>query len=112
VTRGVLGGGSGKGGSLQVHTTRLAPGYLRPNGVPYSDQTTMKEFIYTFTLPDGADSWLIVTTVIEDPVYLTQEMIMSTQFKKETNRRGWNPRDCEIQPPRVERPPTTPNPFG
>jgi hypothetical protein len=112
VTRGVLGGGGAQGGSLHVLTSQLSPGYLRPNGVPYSDQTTMTEYFHTFTLPDGGDSWLVVTTVIEDPVYLTQALIMSTQFKKENGRSGWNPRDCEIQPPRVERPPTTPGPFG
>lgn len=112
VTRGVLGGGGSQGGSLHVVTTHLEPGYLRPNGVPYSDQATMQEYIHTFTLPDGGDSWLIVTTVISDPVYLTQDMIMSTQFKKENSRRGWEPRDCEIMPPRVEPRPTTPGPFG
>jgi hypothetical protein len=112
VTRGVLGGGAGSSGTLHVQTTQLAPGYLRQNGVPYSDQASMKEFINTFTLPGELGSWLIVTTVIEDPVYLTQELIMSSQFKKETRSAGWNPRPCEIQPPRVVRPPTTPGPFG
>lgn len=112
VTRGVLGGGGSAGGSLHVTTTHLAPGYLRPNGVPYSDQAVMKEYFHTFTLPAEGGSWLVVTTVITDPVYLSQDMIMSTQFRKETGRGGWNPRDCDIQPPRVVRPPTTPGPFG
>lgn len=112
VTRGVLGGGAGNSGTLHVHTSKLAPGYLRPNGVPYSEQATMKEFINTFTLPGDGGSWLVVTTVIDDPVYLSQEMIMSTQFKKEEDRAGWDPRPCSIQPPRVVRPPTQPGPFG
>ena len=112
VSRGVLGGGAGGPGSLHVVTTHLAPGYLRPNGVPYSDQAVMREYFNTFTLPGEAGSWLIVTTVIEDPVYLTQEMITSSQFKKERRGGNWNPRDCDIAPPRVERPPTQPGPFG
>lgn len=113
VSRGVMGGGDGSGGgSLHVQTSKLAPGYLRPNGVPYSDQAKMKEFFHTFTLPGDGDSWLIVTTIIEDPTYLTQEMVVSSQFKKESRKAGWNPRDCEIQPPRVIRPPTAPSPFG
>jgi hypothetical protein len=113
VTRGVLGGGAGTKGALHVSTTHLAPGYLRPNGVPYSEQTVMKEFIHTFTLPGTAGSWLIVTSIIEDPVYLTQELVLSTQFRKETDdTSGWEPRDCEIQRPRVVRPPTVPGPFG
>lgn len=113
VTRGVLGGGAGNKGALHVNTSHLAMGYLRPNGVPYSDQALMKEFIHTFTLPGDAGSWLIVTSVISDPVYLSQDLVLSTQFKKETgNNSGWEPRDCDIQPPRVVRPPTVPGPFG
>ncbi len=112
VSRGVLGGGGAQGGSIHVTTTHLEPGYLRPNGVPYSDQTVMTEYIHTFELPEIEQSWLIFTTVIHDPVYLTQDMIMSTQFKKETSRRGWEPRDCEIMPPRTEPRPTIPGPFG
>lgn len=112
-SRGVLGANGGTpGGSLHVRTTQLSPGYLRPNGVPYSDKTTMQEYITTFTLPGNAGSWLIVTTIIEDPVYLTQKLVLSTQFRKETNNANWNPRDCDILPPRVVRPPTMPGPFG
>ena len=42
-------------------TTQLAGGYLRPNGVPFSELATVKEFFNTFTLPGEADAWLIVT---------------------------------------------------
>ena len=38
------------GGSLRPHTTNLTGGYLRPNGVPYSEQATVKEFFNTFAL--------------------------------------------------------------
>jgi hypothetical protein len=37
------------GGSLQVHTRNMAAGYLRPNGVPYGENATVKEFLNTFT---------------------------------------------------------------
>jgi hypothetical protein len=90
------------GGALHVKTTNLTAGYLRPNGVPYSERATVKEFFNTFTLPDGNGSWLVVTTVVNDPEYLSTELILSTQFKKETNRSKWNPRACEIAPPLVE----------
>ncbi len=80
-------------------TTNLEAGYLRPNGVPYSERTVVKEFFDTFTLPEDG-IWLIVTTVIDDPEYLTQEFVVSTQFKKETNDLSkWNPRPCEIPDP-------------
>lgn len=111
VTRGVLGGGANSKGSLHVDTSHLALGYLRPNGVPYSEQTVMKEFIHTFDL-GKAGSWLIVTSVIRDPLYLSQELVLSTQFRKESGNAGWDPRPCDIQPPRVVRPPTVPGPFG
>ena len=54
------------GGSLEVVTTNLQAGYLRPNGVPYSDRAVVKEFFDSFTLADDG-TWLIVTTVVSDP---------------------------------------------
>jgi hypothetical protein len=39
-----------RGGSLVV-TTNLSAGYLRPNGVPYSERAVVKEFLDSFTLP-------------------------------------------------------------
>jgi hypothetical protein len=112
-SRGVLAGANAnRGGTLEVQTTRMAPGYLRPNGVPYSEHAVMKEFFNTFTLPGEGGSWLIVTTVVEDPEYLSTDLVMSTQFKKETSRAGWNPRPCEIPPPLIDEPLYSPGPFG
>ena len=88
------------GGSLEVVTTNLQAGYLRPNGVPYSDRAVMKEFFDSFTLGDDG-TWLIVTTVVSDPTYLTQEFVISSQFKKESDLSRWHPRPCEIPPPRL-----------
>ena len=101
-----------EGGSLVVRTTQLAGGYLRPNGVPFSERATVKEFFSTFTLPGDAGAWLIVTTVVTDPEYLTTELVLSTQFKKETSRGAWNPRPCEIAPPVRGPAPTPENPFA
>ncbi len=88
------------GGSLEVVTTNLQAGYLRPNGVPYSDRAVVKEFFDSFTLGDDG-TWLIVTTVVTDPAFLTQEFVISSQFKKETDPARWNPRPCEIPAPQV-----------
>jgi hypothetical protein len=112
IQRGVFGSRAPPGGSLKVVTTHLAPGYLRPNGVPYSDQTTMTEYFHTFTLPGNGGTWMVLTTVVDDPVYLTSEFLVSTQFRKEDDRSGWNPRPCEISPPLVVREPAPPGPFG
>ena len=101
--RGIFGrGGRAAGGSLEVVTTNLRAGYLRPNGVPYSERTVVKDFFDSFTLPDDG-TWLIVTTVINDPEYLTQEFVLSSQFKKESDVSKWNPRPCDIAPPPVTR---------
>ncbi len=101
--RGIFGrGGRAAGGSLEVVTTNLRAGYLRPNGVPYSDRTVVKEFFDSFTLPDDG-TWLIVTTVVNDPEYLTQEFVLSSQFKKETDVSKWSPRPCDIPAPPATR---------
>lgn len=86
-------GGAPAGGSLKVVTTRLKPGYLRKNGYPYSDKTTVTEF-YDRTNEENGDTWLVITTVVNDPVYLNQEFITSTHFKKEADGKGWNPQPC------------------
>jgi hypothetical protein len=97
--RGIFGQGRpAPGGSLEVVTTNMQAAYLRPNGVPYSERAVMKEFFDTFTLGDDG-TWLIVTTVVADPAFLTQEFVISSQFKKETDLSRWNPRPCEIPPP-------------
>jgi hypothetical protein len=97
--RGIFGrGGAARGGSLEVVTTNLTAGYLRPNGVPYSERAVVKEFFDSFTLPEDG-TWLIVTTVVQDPEYLTQEFVISSQFKKETDMSKWNARPCDIPAP-------------
>ena len=102
-----------EGGSLVVDTTLLAGGYLRPNGVPFSERATVKEYFNTFALPGDAGAWLVVTTVVDDPEYLTTELVLSSQFKKETSRGAWNPRPCEIAPPLIDPPAARPpGPFG
>jgi hypothetical protein len=92
------------GGSLEAVTTNMQAAYLRPNGVPYSERAVVKEFFDSFTLGDDG-TWLIVTTVVSDPTYLTQEFVISSQFKKETDLSKWNPRPCEIPAPLRKGPP-------
>jgi hypothetical protein len=86
-------GGPPAGGSLKVVTTGLRAGYLRKNGYPYSDKTTVTEY-YDRTTESNGDVWLVVTTIVNDPVYLTQEFITSTHFKKEADGKNWNPQPC------------------
>jgi hypothetical protein len=86
------GRGSGDG-SLSVVTTGLRAGYLRKNGVPYSEDTVLREHFDRVLAPNG-DEWLVVTTIVEDPAYLTTPFITSTHFKKEADASGWSPSGC------------------
>lgn len=101
-----------EGGSLVVRTAQLTGGYLRPNGVPFSERATVKEFLSTFTLPGDAGAWLIVTTVVADPEYLTTELVLSAQFKKEASRAAWNPLPCDVAPPLRAPAPSPADPFA
>jgi hypothetical protein len=80
-------------GDLQVVTTRLRPGYLRKNGVPYSDQARLEEHFDRFTEPNG-DNWLVVDSIVTDPVYLNAPYITSVAFKKIPDKQGWDPTPC------------------
>ncbi len=87
------GGAPSRGGSLRVVTTNLRPGYLRKNGVPYSANARVTEYINRTSEP-GGDSWLIVTTVVEDPQNLTSRFVTSTHFKKVPDGSAWSPTPC------------------
>ena len=81
------------GGSLKVVTTKMKPGYLRKNGVPYSARTTLTEYFDRFDVP-GGDSIVLVTSEISDPEYLSQPMWTTTHFKKENDASVWKPTPC------------------
>ena len=81
------------GGSLDVVTSHMRGGYLRKNGVPYSDRATVSEHFDVATLPDGGRLLLVMTTV-EDPVYLNGPYIVSPHFIKEPDGSRWDPTPC------------------
>jgi hypothetical protein len=86
-------------GNLRVETSNLLPGYLRKNGVPYSDTAQVTEFLSIYPAPNG-DTWLVVTTEVEDPRYLSQSFITSTHFKKLADAEGsryWQPLPCSVR---------------
>jgi len=91
---GRRGGGPPRGGSLRVVTTNLRPGYLRRNGVPYSANARVTEYFNRVNEPNG-DSWLIVTTMVEDPQYLNARFVTSSHFKKLPDDAPWMPTPCE-----------------
>jgi hypothetical protein len=95
-----FGGGAGRGqaqgGNVKVVTTHLRPGYLRKNGVPYSANAVLNEYYDRITGP-GGEPWLIVTTEVVDPIYLTIPFITSTHFKKLADNAAWNPEPCSAR---------------
>ncbi|PWU05891.1 MAG: hypothetical protein C5B51_13475 [Terriglobia bacterium] len=82
-----------KPGSLKVVTTNMRPGYLRKNGVPYSQDASATEYFDVAPMPGGGQV-LLVTTVVDDPQYLVQPFIVSSQFKKEADGSKWDPTPC------------------
>ena len=61
-----------KYGDLKVVTTHVRPGYLRKNGLLYSANVEMTEYWDLNKEPNG-DQWLVVTTIVHDPMYLSQD---------------------------------------
>jgi len=83
----------GPAGDMMVVTTQMKAGYLRKNGVPYSEKATLEEYFDTFTEPDNT-SWLVVTSIITDPQYLTGPYTYTGHFKKIPDGQGWDPTSC------------------
>jgi hypothetical protein len=79
--------------SLKVATANLRAGYLRKNGVPYSENAAVTEY-YDVAPLVGSGQALLVTTIVDDPKYLAQPFITSSQFKKEADGSKWDPTPC------------------
>jgi hypothetical protein len=84
-------------GYIKAETSDLLPGYLRKNGVPYGGKSThMIEYWEQHTAPGGAQ-WLIVTTMLTDPVYLLDPYVFSPTFRKEPDGSRWDPQPCTLR---------------
>jgi hypothetical protein len=83
-------------GSLKVTTNNMRSGYLRKNGVPYSENAAVTEYFDIAPHPDGGQV-LLVTTIVDDPQYLQQPFIVSSQFKKEADGSKWDPTPCTVR---------------
>jgi len=85
------------GGNLKVVTTRMKPGYLQKNGVPYGTNAVQTEY-FSRTLEPNGDSWLILTAIVEDPQYLTGPFIRSTHYKRLPDTGAvWEPEPCSAK---------------
>jgi hypothetical protein len=114
LSRGVPGGGGqglrggppprqqaeiNSGGDLKVVTTNFREGYLRKNGVPYSEQASITEYIHRLPTHPNGDSWLEVVTMIDDPKYLNGTFYTSTNFRLEPDGSKFAPSACKTDPP-------------
>ncbi len=70
--------GTWVGDTLRIDTTHIKAGYLRRNGVVFSDRAKLTEFL------DLHDKYLTLTSIVEDPVYLTEPLVRSETWV-------WNP---------------------
>lgn len=84
------------GGSLRVVTTNLRAGYLRKNGVPYSENAVVTEHWDLYKRPNG-EEWLTITTEINDPQFLTAARLTAPVFKKERDGSKWDPTPCSAR---------------
>jgi glyoxylase-like metal-dependent hydrolase (beta-lactamase superfamily II) len=66
--------GHWEGDSLVVETTHMKPGWLRRNGTPTSERARMIEHFSRF------DDYLLVTTIVDDPVYFSEPFIRTTEY--------------------------------
>jgi len=85
-----------KFGSLKVVTTRMKPGYIRKNGVPYSGNAVLTEYFARVSEPDGAE-YLMITNFLDDPQYLNGPYVRSVQFRRQNDATGWNPTPCSAR---------------
>jgi glyoxylase-like metal-dependent hydrolase (beta-lactamase superfamily II) len=66
--------GHWEGDSLVVETSHMKPGWLRRNGTPTSERATMLEYFMRY------DDYLLVTTIVDDPVYFAEPFIRTTEY--------------------------------
>jgi len=85
-----------RNGQLKIVTTHLRPGYLRKNGVPYGAGATLTEYVQHLKDDDGSE-YLAITSMLDDPQYLQQPWVRTSQFKKQADAKGWNPTPCSAK---------------
>ena len=72
--------GAWDGPVLKVVTTHLKKGWIRRNGVPRSDMAELTEYFYRH------GEFLTWTVIINDPLYLSEPMVRSSDFRVAPNQ--------------------------
>ena len=87
------GGAGGADGGLTVTTSNMTGGWVRRNGVSYSQDAVLTEYWDRFAGPKG-DEWFSVTAIVDDPKYFSQPFTTSSHFKREPDGSRWRPSPC------------------
>jgi hypothetical protein len=85
-----------KYGDLRVITDHIRPGYLRKNGVPYGPNTTLTEY-WDLNKERNGEQWIVITSLVDDPLYLQLQWATSLHFKKEPDGSKWDPSPCSAR---------------
>lgn len=72
--------GEWAGDTLKIKTTHVKESYIRRSGVFRSDQATLTQFL---TRRGDILTWVVITY---DPVYLTEPLIRSTEYRLDTHQ--------------------------
>jgi hypothetical protein len=78
-----------EGETLKIYTTHLKEDYYRRNGVPSSDKATLTQFWIR------RGDYLTWVTIAYDPVYLTEPMIRSSEYRLALNQQI-PPYPCDV----------------
>ena len=78
------------GGSLRVVTTNLRAGYLRKNGVPYSENAVLTEHWDLYKRPNG-EEWLTITTAGRRSAVPSHREARRADIQEGTERRQVGP---------------------
>jgi hypothetical protein len=95
-------------GSLKAVTTNLRAGYLRKNGLPYSDHAKLTE--YFSRVSAFGNDYLTVLSIVHDPMNLSSDFVTSSQFKREPDGARFSPSPCRTAAPLAAE--TAPSPPG
>lgn len=82
-----------RSGSLRVDTNNLRAGYLRKNGLPFSEDAFMTEY-YNLIVEDDGNQYLVIQTFVADPRYLNAHFVRTLQFKREPDGSKRTPVPC------------------
>ena len=76
------------------HIYGLVTKYATRNGIPFSNNAVLTEYYDLVKQKNGAE-YLILTSSLEDPTYMSQPMWTSVHFKKQADATGFIPVSCD-----------------